>query len=100
MSADLRVSLVYGVELPRGTPAAAFASNAAVRFVHPHGATYPVVYAAASEHRVASVLDVDSVTSRVRMEASAFAGIVSDACITAGVGVAPSACGWLVVCDV
>ena len=100
MSADLRVSLVYGVELPRGTPAAAFASNAAVRFVHPHGATYPVVYAAASEYRVDGVLVIDSVTERARMDASSLAGIVSDACITAGVGVAPSACGWLVVCDV
>jgi hypothetical protein len=96
----VNVSLVYGVEVPRGTPAAAFAGNAAVRFVHPHGATYPVVYAASSEHRVAAVLDVDNVTSRVRMEASAFAGIVSDACIAAGIGVAPSVCGWLVVCDV
>lgn len=97
---QLNVSLVYGVEVPRGTPAAAFAGNAAVRFVHPHGATYPVVYAAASEHRVAAVLDVDNVTSIVRMEEASLAGIVSDACVTAGIGVAPSVCGWLVVCDV
>ena len=97
---QLNVSVVYGVEVPRGTPAAAFAGNAAVRFVRPYGATYPVVYAAASEHRVDGVLNVDSVTERVRMEAPSLAVIVSDACIAVGIGVAPSACGWLVVRDV
>ena len=102
MSADLRVSLVYGVEVPRGTPAAAFAGNDAVRFVQPFGATYPVVYAASSAHRVDGVLNIGSVTTgrRVGSEMLAWMEAVLDACKAAHVRLVPGADGWMVVCDV
>lgn len=107
MSADLRVSLVYGVEVPRGTPAAAFAGNAAVEFVHPRGATYPVVYARDLSDSLADA-DVRRAVFNVTAYADRFsaefyeekARYIVDACCTAGLEVTVADCGWMVVCDV
>jgi hypothetical protein len=104
----INVSLVYGVEVPRGTPAAAFAGNAAVRFVRPHGATYPVVYASESAQRVDGVLKIDSLMDGrvIGSKMFAWARAISAACAASRVNIAPHVpvsatdCGWMVVCDV
>lgn len=102
------MSLVYGVEVPRGTPAAAFAGNDDVRFVQPFGATYPVVYAAESAHRVDGVFRIGNLTEGrvIGSKMFAWARSISAACVAARVEVAPRVavtamdCGWIVVCDV
>ena len=93
----INVSLVYGVEVPRGTPAAAFAGNAAVEFVHPRDGVYPIVYV--------SFTRCDLVASGIvrreheRMSAE-WRHTIVEACASIGVVANPTDCGWLVVCDV
>ncbi len=104
---QLNVSLVYGVEVPRGTPAAAFAGNAAVEFVRPRGATYPVVYAPFSRGDLVAAgvvrresINVTSLTNEHERMAAEWRRTIVEACASIGVIVNPADCGWMVVCDV
>ncbi len=103
----LNVSVVYGVDVPRGTPAAAFVGNAAVEFIHPRGATYPVVYAPFSRGELVAdgivrreSLNVTSLTNEHERTAAEWRRGIVEACASVGVTVTPADCGWIVVCDV
>jgi len=103
----INVSLVYGVEVPRGTPAAAFAGSAAVEFVRPRGATYPVVYAPFSRGELVAsgvvrreMLNVTSVTNEHVCNAAEWRRAIIAACAAVRVRITDEDCGWIVVCDV
>lgn len=104
---QLNVSMVYGAEVPRGTPAAAFVGNAAVEFIHPRGATYPVVYAPFSRGELVvggnvtrETLNVTSLTNEHERIAAEWRRRIVEACASGGIVVSPADCGWIVVCDV
>jgi len=103
----INVSLVYGVEVPRGTPAAAFAGNAAVEFVHPRDGVYPIVYVSFTRcDLVASgivrreSIGVARLTNEHERMSAEWRHTIVEACASIGVVANPTDCGWLVVCDV
>ena len=101
----LNVSLVYGVEVPRGTPA--FSCDDAVEFVHPRGAATPIVYAPFSRGELVAAgvvrresINVTSLTNAHERTAAEWRRTIVAACESVGIVVNPADCGWIVVCDV
>ncbi len=102
----LNVSVVYGVEVPR-SKGNAFAGIDGIECVHPHGATYPVVYASFSRGELVAggvvrreTLNVTSLTNEHERTAAEWRRGIVEACASVGVTVDPADCGWIVVCDV
>ena len=102
----LSVSMVYGVEVPR-SKARDFAGIDGIECVHPHGATYPVLYATFSRGELVAdgvvrreSLNVTSLTNEHERTAAEWRRRIVEACASVGVTVTPADCGWIVVCDV
>lgn len=103
---QLNVSVVYGVEVPRGK-ASAFAGINGVECIHPHGATYPVVFAPFSRGELVvggvvrrESLNVTSLTNEHEANAAEWRRAIIAACAAVRVRVTDEDCGWMVVCDV
>ena len=102
----LNVSVVYGVEVPR-SKASAFAGIDGIECVHPHGATYPVLYATFSRGELVvggnvtrETLNVTSLTNEHERGAAEWRRAIIAACAAVCVRVTDEDCGWIVVCDV
>ena len=102
----LNVSVVYGVEVPQ-SKASAFAGIDGIERVHPHSATYPVVFASFSRGELVAdgvvrreSLNVTSLTNEHERGAAEWRRAIIAACAAVRVRVTDEDCGWIVVCDV
>ena len=102
----INVSMVYGVEVPR-SKARDFAGIDGIECVHPHGATYPVVFASFSRGELVAdgivrreSLSITSLTNEHERGAAEWRRAIIAACAAVRVQVTDEDCGWIVVCDV